>query len=699
MNATMYTLIIIVVCVGITAFLVWKLNKFRSTEAYKKNKSKFVKFLKWEENLILKIKTAGHKLLKWLDPRKIKSWLFLEIILLGIWVLWVGRDYLNFDPHMWPIGREFGVQVISHNFWNQILECGSCAFWNGSINGGFPALADTFGSAYHPLVMITTLLFGIINGVKVATLLCLWIMGISQWGIAHLLGARRSIRVWSGALAVVGGHVLGKLELGAFGITLSTTMAVLTILSLLTFFKKRNKGSMLFMACSITLLLLSGHGYFQVAVLSWLLIVFLLKVIKQPVATKRKFAVAIVLGLLMASIIIIPTLHFSPNIEKWSDDPGIHQKPEYIPLNLVIRDWNYYINETLDKPPFPYLTNIYISWVPVLLAILALAVPKDEGKPYVSILTIGGLFFFFLSTGFPFKWAVKIFPFISGVRHTQLLAGLMASTIIGLASYSSEQLLRMDWPAINLAYGSRKPLYAMASQWLLLIPFVFSIYSGYEFNKEFVKLTNTHDIYQTINKVPDYDSQWFSTPYAEHWWILPAIEQDLKVTDVVYPWWWKGRFNPKPYLQLTRDTPYEGMIPGEEIDDIPVYTNSDFLYAYIDNGESQLPCSATANGGHIEVYCRTVRSGQLIIKENNWSGWKAWRDGSRVRIRDEEGWIMVDARGGEHFYTFRYIPWDAYLGLILSIMGITLWILIRKSSIPLAEEFLKGKKLKLPPPD
>ena len=56
MNASMFTLIIIVLCVGITGFLVWKLNKFRTTKAYKNNDSKFVKFLKWEENFILRNK-------------------------------------------------------------------------------------------------------------------------------------------------------------------------------------------------------------------------------------------------------------------------------------------------------------------------------------------------------------------------------------------------------------------------------------------------------------------------------------------------------------------------------------------------------------------------------------------------------------------------------------------------------------------
>ncbi len=60
MNAEMYTFIIVVVCVGITSFLVWKLNKIRNSEASTNNNSKIIKFLKWEENLILKIKEATH---------------------------------------------------------------------------------------------------------------------------------------------------------------------------------------------------------------------------------------------------------------------------------------------------------------------------------------------------------------------------------------------------------------------------------------------------------------------------------------------------------------------------------------------------------------------------------------------------------------------------------------------------------------
>jgi len=76
MNATMYTLIIIVVCVGITGFLVWKLNKFRTTKSYQGNENKLVRFLKLEEKFILNIMTDVKKLIKRLDPGKTKSQIF-----------------------------------------------------------------------------------------------------------------------------------------------------------------------------------------------------------------------------------------------------------------------------------------------------------------------------------------------------------------------------------------------------------------------------------------------------------------------------------------------------------------------------------------------------------------------------------------------------------------------------------------------
>ena len=693
MSSTIYTAIIIGFGVVVTAVLVWRLRKFRSSKTYLEGNNRLIRFLKWEESIFLRFKDWQLKHTERIQKTGMISGQSLEILLLGLWVLWVGRDYLNFDPQMWPIGREFGVQVISHNFWNLLRECGNCALWNGSINGGFPALADTFGSAFHPFVMITTLLFGIVNGVKVATLIALWVMGISQWGISKLLGARGFIRFWSGALTIVGGHSLGRLELGAFGIMLSTSMAVLTIYSVLNFYKKKTKNATLLLALSVALLSLAGHGYFQVAILSWILIIFLLMINKLSPDTRKKFVIGLTLGLLMACVIIIPSIHFLPNVDKYGDEAGIHQALEYIPLNLVIRDWDFYLNISLAKPPFPYLTNLYISWIPVLLAMLVLGLPKEKGKPYLFMLTIGLIYFLILSSGLPFQWISKLFPFVAGIRHTQLIAGLLGPVIIGIAAYGAEMLLQTEWPSINLSYSSGKQLFTAASSWLLIIPLIFSITSSYKFNTPFIKLDFKHDIYKIIEELPNINNNWFEPPYGDQKWVLPSIERGYKVTHAGYPWWWKGRLNPAPYFQMTDGDPIEGMVPSRPATTIPTYFDPNNLYASIHSSGINKPCTAMKSGGYISVECQNSEPGLLVIQENNWVGWKAWRDGQRVNIRGED-LIIVEAIKGDHSYTFKYIPLDAYIGIGLSTIAILVCLFLWISPESSLEKILQIKLIK-----
>jgi len=109
MNATVYTLIIIVVCVGITGFLVWKLNKYRTTEAYKNNDSKFVKFLKWEESLILNKKRPTNNRIgtqiqalikKVVDRIKIKTKSRFWLLLIALALIIAGQIIMHRTIHI-----------------------------------------------------------------------------------------------------------------------------------------------------------------------------------------------------------------------------------------------------------------------------------------------------------------------------------------------------------------------------------------------------------------------------------------------------------------------------------------------------------------------------------------------------------------------------------------------------------------------
>lgn len=694
MNPTEITILSIALGIVINVIFIWWLQKFRQTDTYRNNHGGIIRLLKWEESVILKIQNKIGNLAKLEALNNIKIRYVVELILIGIWALFVGREYLDFNRYMWPVGREFGIQVVSHNFWNQLRECGVCALWNGSINGGSPALADPFGSTLHPLVMITTLLFGIVNGVKIATIITLWIAGIAQWLIAYILDTRSVVRLWSSTLAIVGGHLIGKLELGAFGILLSTTMASLTLAAIFYLKKTNSKRAMFLLAITITMLLLSGHGYMQVGVLSWMPVFFFLLFNQkgQKANRQKKFIIAVLLGFLLAGLLIVPFLQIAPHLQKWADNNfDIAQPIEYIPINLIVHDWEYYTTRIIGKPPFPYLTNIYIGWIPVLLAILTLYFVNKKYKPFLFTLYSCIFLSLFLASAIPFRWVAKIFPYISGLRHTQLIAGLMVPPIIGLASYSLEQLLQIDWPSIRLTFPSDKSsLFNMPLYWLLLVPLIWSIYTCYSFNNAFIKLLNVNDIYQSIDTIHMDNTQWFAPPFGEHWWILASVENDMKVTNVVAPWWLKDRNPPEPYLLMERSDPPAGMTQYETINSIPTYINKANNYAYIDTGKTIYPCQASATGGNITAICDSDDLGELIVKENKLPGWKVWRDGKRVNVYGDN-WLTVKAPSGKHVYTFRYLPWDVPLGLVLSTFGIFLSIIIWCSPFQQSEGNLKSK--------
>ena len=216
--------------------MVWGLQKFRKTDNYHKKKRGFVGFLKWEEQIILNFQNRIHKWFPNLKRQQINPGLIFELLLIGLWAFWVGREYLDFSPNIIPGGREFSSAIQTHHIWTTFKECGWCVLWNGSVKGGYPAFSDIYGSMLHPIVILCTFLLGVVNGAKLALVISLWVAGIAQWWIAKELKVHRVARIWSSGLAVVGGHLLGRMEQGNFGLVLSTAMASLVFGGILSVF-------------------------------------------------------------------------------------------------------------------------------------------------------------------------------------------------------------------------------------------------------------------------------------------------------------------------------------------------------------------------------------------------------------------------------------------------------------------------------
>jgi hypothetical protein len=141
---------------------------------------------------------------------------------------------------------------------------------------------------------------------------------------------------------------------------------------------------------------------------------------------------------------------------------------------------------------------------------------------------------------------------------------------------------------------------------------------------------------------------------------------------IARPWQWKDRQPPDYAVEAIWDLkkPPDGSVLGR-FDNLTVVAHPAVEYAYVETADGSIPCRAAAIGGDIDVECQTDRAGTLIVKENNWSGWQANRDGESVELADSP-WLSVAAPAGQHRYEFRYRPWDVWVGAVLSLVGLSL---------------------------
>ncbi|HSD84106.1 MAG TPA: hypothetical protein VLG46_09620, partial [Anaerolineae bacterium] len=207
--------------------------------------------------------------------RQVHWSIWIELALIGLWTIWVGRAYLNLSPTIWPNGREFGMAIQAHFVWPLLPECGPCVFWNGLTNGGAPAFADLYSAVLHPIVIGATLLFGAIDGAKIILLAALFTAGVAQWGVAKVLQLGRLPRLWAAAMAVTGGHLAGRMEHGLVALVLSTAACSLIIAPGLDLALTRRRRSTVLLAIALALAVLAGQGYLQVGVLVAILPAFL----------------------------------------------------------------------------------------------------------------------------------------------------------------------------------------------------------------------------------------------------------------------------------------------------------------------------------------------------------------------------------------------------------------------------------------
>ncbi len=617
-----------------------------------------------------------------------KLFLVFEILLIAAWAVWIGRDYLDLNPQVIPAGREFISGIQTHHLWTQVGECGWCAFWNASTRGGNPAFVDIHGSMLHPIVMLTTLIWGVVNGAKVALVLAFFFGGVAQWWLAREMEVGRLPRMWSALIAVAGGHLAGKMELGAFGVVMSMAMCSLVFSAVVAVSRGGGKRAVILLALTVASALLAGQGYIQIGMVASMLAVPILFIgVGQPVRRQlQPYLIAAGLAALLAAVYLLPLAHFLPNFVKDADPEFATAQPiQYLPLNLVIDEHDFYLNDSLQKFPYGHLYTMFIGWTAVILAVLGLAWSKEEDRPRNGYLAAVVLIEFLIGSAVLLKWGEKLFPSLAGIRHPSQIAGLAVPPILALAAYGLDRLLKHPWPSLSLTYNEDTQNHgrSLSVKWLLLIPLIVNLKQCNDFTKHWIYTSRIEDgVYDLLEELRTPTLQWVEPPFGEHQYIEAAISMGLKLSPGIRTWNWKDRPFPLAKLEANRaGPPIDSATLIGEADGIPIYEREYVNYAAVMSPEGVQACEAVGSGGFIQVTCNNTLPGELVVQENTWSGWRAWRDGERVELIGDE-WLQVEAPAGRHLYEFRYFPWDAPLGLFLTLVGLGLcgWMWFRDSS-------------------
>ncbi len=608
-----------------------------------------------------------------------------ELLLIAAWALLITRPYLNLDPLVIPAGREFASAIASHQLWMLFRADASAALWNGNLRGGAPAFADPYGSMLHPLVALATLLLAVSNGAKIALVGAFAMGGLAQWWLARVLGLGLVARLWSPGMGVAGGHLAARMEIGVFSIVLSTAASALVLPPLVSLCRTRSRRAAVLLGLTLALALLAGQGYLQIGLAFTLPAVLLLfPWERSALATLlRRLALAGGLAALLAAPFLVPLLHFLPEFGKDGDRLFRSAQPlAYVPLNLVIGDHAFYGTTALGKLPYPFLYENFVGWLPLLLVLPAIAgwhrVPPGRVVLYLGAVALSA---FWVASAAPLAWLVATVPgsglaeLAAGVRFPSLIAGLAVPPLLALAAAGLDGLLRADWPCLRLSLASPQRgnlAVRLDLRWLLLIPLAVALLDARTFGTAWITTTRLGDDVPTVlQTLRTPDLQWVNPPFGEHFWLLPAADYGLKLSQGVRPWQWKGRPDPEPVLRAERQGAPPGMTLKTRVAGVAVYAAAPgrVLAAVVHADGTRTVCTAQGQGGYIDVTCDAPEAGRLVVKENSWSGWQASVDGQPVGLAPER-WLAVDLPAERHTVQSRYRPWDVPLGILLSLLGL-----------------------------
>lgn len=311
----------------------------------------------------------------------LKRGTLIELALI-VGVAWlIARPLLNFDPAFHLPGNEYQPHVGVIAPFIQALKNGTeFPLWNPTAGTGRSLIADPFLFVFNPFLSLPMLLWGVINGSKVAVALNFAVAGLGAWAIGRLLGFQAITRMWCSLMYMLSGAIVSHLPVGQIQLTFALGWLPWSVASILWVGQSRNYTALVLAGLAQAMFFFAGNLYYQVYGLGCILILVAISVVEWRATPGVNAAAAlryVSAGLLAVGFIalqLFPQLASRGSIRNdggFAPDVDVEgsQKPVDALLNYIVSDHDFYATPLLGKAPYLQESYRYVGISPFIFGL------------------------------------------------------------------------------------------------------------------------------------------------------------------------------------------------------------------------------------------------------------------------------------------------------------------------------------------
>jgi len=134
--------------------------------------------------------------------------------------------------------------------------------WNPYLANGTPLINDAFNYLFNPFASLPVLIFGGVQGSKLAMCLALLIAGYNMWALAKVIGVGGVARVAAGVFYMMSGGIAAKFNTGHFQLGLSLAWPPLVLAGLWWTLKSEDRRAPVLTGVAFALMFFAGNIYY-----------------------------------------------------------------------------------------------------------------------------------------------------------------------------------------------------------------------------------------------------------------------------------------------------------------------------------------------------------------------------------------------------------------------------------------------------